>query len=248
MTTYRFARSSMVRAGARTARTALMFSASALIAATCALLVKESAIVLILAAFCWTLIRSILDRGENDAPEPLKWSLITVAPIVPGFLFLLYQKITYGWFFFPVHLGLISWDIKDIHYLFKFGYRELFEQQGMEWATLAFGLIAPLAWRGWKHRYMGILVAFLYVAAIKVLDGKWTLSPLPTLIVTMACFGAILLIQFNAIRHKETRTGEFISVSLIFVLAFLLFSALNFFSDRYLLCLIPITSSLTHSW
>ena len=208
--------------------------------ATCALLVKESAIVLIIAAFCWNLVSYILDRGKNGLSRPLKWSLVALAPILPGVLFLLYQKITYGWYFFPVHLGLISWDIKDIHFLFKFGYRELFEQQGMEWATLAFGLVAPLVWRGWKHRYMGILVSFLYVAAIKVLDGKWTLAPLPTLIVTFICFGAILLLQFIPIQRKETRTGRFASLSLIFTLGFLLFSALNFFSDRYLLCLIPI--------
>jgi hypothetical protein len=211
-----------------------------LVAATCALFIKESAIVLIIAVFCWNLISSLWDRDGNGSWPALKRSLIALAPIVPGVLFLGYQKVTYGWYFFPVHLGLISWDIKDIHYLFKFGYRELFEQQGMEWATLSFGLIAPLAWRGWKHRYMGIVVAVLYVTAIKVLDGKWTLAPIATLVVTFICFGAILFLQFMPVRRKEPRTGEFASLSLIFVLGFLLFSALNFFSDRYLLCLIPI--------
>lgn len=212
------------------------------IAATCALFIKESAIVLIIAAFCWNFISSLFDRGEKDPRSLLKWSLITLFPILPGSIFLLYQKVTYGWYFFPVHLGLISWDIKDIHFLFKFGYQELFEQQGMEWATLAFGLIAPLAWRGWKHRYMGIVVALLYVAAVKVLDGKWTLAPLQTLIVTFICFGAILYMQFMQVRRKEPRIGDLASLSLIFVLGFLLFSALNFFSDRYLLCLIPVVA------
>ncbi len=95
-----------------------------LVAATCALFIKESAIVLIIAVFCWNLISSLWDRDGNGSWPALKRSLIALAPIVPGVLFLGYQKVTYGWYFFPVHLGLISWDIKDIHYLFKFGYRE----------------------------------------------------------------------------------------------------------------------------
>ncbi len=210
------------------------------IAATCALLTKESAVVLILAVFAWNLVSWFSDGGRSGTRLLTQRSLIILAPIVPGALFLNYQKLTFGWYFFPVHLDLMSWDIRDIHYLFKFGYRRLFEQQGMEWATLAFGLVVPLVWRRWRHWYMGLLVAFLYVAAIKVLDGKWALPPLLTLIVTLTCFGVMLFLQFIPMRRVSEPVGEFASLSMILVQGFLLFSALNFFSDRYLIFLIPV--------
>lgn len=212
------------------------------VAATCALFVKESAIVLVLALFFWQTLSILINRPAGTPNSEWRWVAILSTPLAPAFLFLLYQRLRYGWFFYPLHMDLISWDIRDIHYLFKFGYRILFEQQGMEWATMAFGLLAPLLWKGWRNRYMGIIVAVLYVAAIKVLDGKWTLAPLPTLIVTMACFGAILILQFIPLCQKEGARGAFPAIALILVLGFLMFSALNFFSDRYLTGLIPIVA------
>ncbi|MBP9081369.1 MAG: glycosyltransferase family 39 protein [Flavobacteriales bacterium] len=213
-----------------------------IVAATCALFIKESAIVLVLALICWQAISVFISKPTNQSRSGWRWFVVIPTPLVPAFLFLLYQRLTYGWFFYPLHIGMISWDIRDIHYLFKFGYRVLFEQQGMEWATLAFGLLAPLLWKGWHKRYMGAIVAVIYVAAIKVLDGKWTLAPLPTLIVTLACFGAILFLQFIPLMRKEGPRGEFPAITLILVLGFLMFSALNFFSDRYLTGLIPFVA------
>lgn len=210
-----------------------------IVTSTCALFVKESALVMILALLCWQAVSILADKSVDQLKHHLKWVVITLFPIVPAFLFLLYQRTEYGWFLYPTHLELVSLNIKDVHYLFKFGYRELFEQQGMEIATLAFGLIAPLAWKGWNKRYTGVLVVLLYVTAIKVLDGKWTLPPLQTLIVTLACFSMIMFLQFIPLWKKEGARGEFASISLILVLGFLLFSALNFFSDRYLVGLIP---------
>ncbi|MCO5274718.1 MAG: glycosyltransferase family 39 protein [Flavobacteriales bacterium] len=211
-------------------------------AATCALFIKESALVLILALICWHSISTTSRKSAANSKPWWPWLGIILSPLLPATLFLLYQRISYGWFLYPLHMGLISWEIKDIHYFFKFGYRELFEQQGMEWATLAFGLIAPMAWKGWRKWYFGIMVAFLYVAAIKVLDGKWTLSPLPTLIVTLACFGAILFLQFRPLHKQEGARGELPAIGLVLVLGFLMFSALNFFSDRYLTGMIPFVA------
>jgi hypothetical protein len=168
--------------------------------------------------------------------------LIILIPLIPFSLFLLYQYLTYGWVFFPEHLKLISFDIRDVHYLFKFGYREIFEQQGMEWATLAFGLIAPLLWKGWAKPYMSLVTIVLYVAAIKILDGKWPLPPLYTLIVSLSCFGLILLCQFLPLRKQEPIKGEFVSISMILVLGYILFSSFNFISDRYLLGMIPFVA------
>lgn len=212
------------------------------VAATCGLFVKESAVVLVLALICWQSISILINRPANTSKTQWRWVAILLTPLIPAFLFLLYQRLSYGWFFYPLHMDLISWDIRDIHYIFKFGYRMLFEQQGMEWATLAFGLLAPLLWKGWQKRYMGVVMAVLYVAAIKVLDGKWTLAPLSTLIVTIACFGTLLFLQFVPLSRKEGARGEFPAIALILVLGFLMFSALNFFSDRYLTCLIPFVA------
>jgi hypothetical protein len=212
-----------------------------IIASSCALLVKESAIVLICVAILWTGIDTF-STNHLKKTRIIKELIYSVIPIFPITIFLFYQKAFFGWYFYPLHLELITWDIKSIHYFFKFGYRSVFERQGMEWATLAFGLIAPLAWRYWRNRLMGIVIALVYITAVKVLDGKWALPPLPTILVFIACMGLILFLQFRPLKLQAESIGCFTSISLIMVTGFLLFSSINFFSDRYLFCLIPLIS------
>lgn len=210
--------------------------------ASCALLVKESAIVLILAVFCWQVV--VLLVGMEERGHGRIWlRLFTIlSPLLPISLFISYQKLTYGWFFFPAHMGLLSFAPKDIEYLFRFGYEELFERQGMEWATLAFGIIAPLVWKGWRKRYSGVITVLLYIAAIKVLCGRWPLEPALTVIAVCACFTAVIFIQFIPLSRQEGKRGAFPASSFILIVGFLLFSAVNFFSDRYLTGLIPFVA------
>lgn len=205
---------------------------------TCALLTKESALVAIMAILAWHSVL-LLPKAQRQHPGTWKWLGIVLVPVGAAGLFFVVQYIQLGWVFYPDHLGMMSFDPKDVHYKFKLAFNLLFEHQGMEWTTYAFGLAAPLLWRGWKP-WTGMLVALLYVSAVKVLVGRWAMPPFPTLLVTLLCFAVIFRLQFMRLYAEDERKGAFASVGLILVLGFLLFSALNFFADRYLVPLLPV--------
>ena len=205
-----------------------------------ALLIKESAVVLVLALLCWHFLAWAMRIEPRSLRDRRRWTMYLAAPLLIGLAFHTYQRFAYGWFFYPEHLGLMSWDVRDIHYTFKLAYRDLFEQQGMEWATLAFGLIVPLAWKKWSRRWLPVLVVLLYICAIKVLDGKWALPPLPTILVTLFCFAVIMFLQIIPLARQEPRVGEFLGIAMIFTWGFILFSSINFFSDRYLMSAVPL--------
>jgi hypothetical protein len=207
-----------------------------LVFASCALLTKESALVMVMALLTWQVVLLIMGQGGRDTA---RWMGITVVPLLLAGLFFVVQYVQLGWVFYPEHLGMMSFDPKDVHYKFKLAFNLLFDHQGMEWTTYAFGMVAPLLWRGWK-RWMGVLVALLYVAAVKVLTGRWPMPPLPTIIVTLLCFGVIFGLQFIRLHELRPREGTFAAIGIVLVLGFLLFSALNFFADRYLVPLLPV--------
>jgi hypothetical protein len=213
-------------------------TAGHIIFGTCALMTKESALVMILALLAWQV--ALLFSKEHRVPgsSAWKWLAITCVPVLLASSFFVYQYKVLGWVFYPEHLGMMSFDPKAVHYQFKLAFAIVFDQQGMAPTTYAFGLMVPLLWRLWKPSIAFALV-ILYVAAVKVLDGRWAMPPLPTLVFTVFCFAAIFFIQFMKLYALDRRKGEFAGIGLIFLLGFLLFSALNFFADRYLICLLP---------
>jgi len=205
---------------------------------TCALLTKESALVVILAILTWQTILLFTKGDSEQVRTRWKWMGIICMPILLASLFFLYQYRVFGWVFYPEHLGLMSFDPKDVHYQFKLAFNILFEHQGMALTTYAFGLMVPLLWRAWRP-LVGFALVILYVAAVKVLDGRWAMPPLPTLVFTLACFATIFFLQFMKLYSRDRKKGEFAGIGLIFLLGFLLFSSFNFFADRYLICLLP---------
>lgn len=209
-----------------------------IILGTCALLTKESAIVVIIAILVWQTVLLFTKEGRDHPRNAWKWMAIICMPVLLASLFFLHQYRVFGWVFYPEHLGMMSFDPKAVHYQFKLAFAIVFDQQGMAPTTYAFGLMVPLLWRLWKPS-IGFALVILYVAAVKVLDGRWAMPPLPTLVFTVFCFAAIFFIQFMKLYALDRRKGEFAGIGLIFLLGFLLFSALNFFADRYLICLLP---------
>lgn len=209
------------------------------LAASCALLTKESAVVMVVALLVWATLRAVLFEKDRKGFDRWGWSAIVPLPLIAPLVFFLVQYARSGWFFFPEHIGLLTWTLKDIIYKVKLAHADLFEQQGMVVLTYAFAFAAPVLWRGW-NRWWSILVIVLYVAAIKVLVGRWPLSMPLTLVVPAVCFLVVFGVLFLKYYQKAGSAGELACVSFIFVLGFIVFSALNFFANRYLLCALPL--------
>lgn len=214
-------------------RSALWF----VIAGSCTALVKESGLVAVIAVLCWLLLRSLGKEGERDRGTR-KWMALCLVPIVVLATFLLIQKVIHGWYLFPDHIGMITWDVQAIVYKLKLGYGLVCETQGLAYMAYAFGTIGTIAFyrKDWKR---ALPVLLLYVAAIKVLFGRWSLGQEGALIVPLLCFGLLLIVHIRRFAAVAGRAGEVVGVGLLSVIGMLLFTAINFFSDRYLLFAVP---------
>ena len=206
---------------------------------TLALLTKESAIVIIFTLLVWQLTRSIIYRIDS-LKSTVIWASVIITPVIALSFHFIYQKFIYDWFFFPEHMALMSFDVNDIIYKMKLSFLELFERQGIEWYMYSFALIASLLFHPYQRPWYRILIPLLYIASIKVLFGRWTLPVIPTLIITIACFTSLWILKYLPLFRLDSRKGEFLNVSYLFTTGFLIFSSLNFYTDRYLLSIVPV--------
>lgn len=211
-----------------------------LICAGCALLTKEAAIAPIIAFIVWQLIRSLFG-GAEGREGALKWALIGTAPLLIGVGYFVIQYLTYGWVFFPEHIGMMTWDLKDLTYKSRLIFLELFEVQRRWMLLYGSTLVATLLWRNGRvvNRVVG---ALLFVAAIKALWGRWPLPFIPEPLSTLVILIPLFFVLFMPIYRKEGQRMEIIPLTFLVVIAFWGFTALNFYTERYLLLLFPLVA------
>jgi len=209
-----------------------------LLCATAALLTKESALVLVLALLAWQVQELWTTRNTPRWRSAMSWSALVIAPLALASVFFVLQYLERGWFFYPEHLGMMTWSPRDIIYKAKLIFTLAFEEQGQLVLTYTTCLIAPLALRG-SPRWAGVLAALLLTAAIKVLWGRWDLPFVPTIPAALLCVGLAYFTFNRPIERLDREKGRLIAIAYLFIVAYWSFSSLNFFSDRYLLCMIP---------
>jgi hypothetical protein len=210
------------------------------ILASLALLTKESALVLIIALLAMQLLRHMATKGSPKSSDPGNWVLVSASPLIPVGLFFLYQRISSGWFLYPQHVGLMTWDPADILYKAKFIFTTFFEGQGTMLLIYAMAFVAPAIRRPFKP-IRSVVIMLLYTVAIKVLFGRWPVPSDMTMIVPLLCFMVLVFMEYLPMASQDpARRGEFITIAFLFCIAYWSFSSINFFSDRYLLCLVPI--------
>ncbi len=205
---------------------------------TCTLWVKETGAIIVLAIIIWQLLR------PKSPARAKSWYYLAPLPLFTGSTFYLYQRFTYGWFFYPEHLGLMNWDLTQFLYTVKYIYSDLMEDQGRVWGTYLFGLIAPLAWGGIRL-VRAALVVLAYVAAVKVLFNRWPLPPLWALVAIPACVALVHVLIQRPYAQVEPKRGAFLGIGTLVFGGMVVFSAINFFTERYLVCLIPLIALCT---
>ncbi len=146
------------------------------------LLTKETGAMLVLSVFVYDFIT---DKEKNIKKYLFeKWYLFI--PVLPVLLFFIYQKLMFGWFFYPEHIGYIKFsEFPD-----KFS------------AYLAYLLI-----------YQSRNVLF---------------------------FSIVLLIIISLIIKTKVKINRNIYLLLGFMLLYISFLSINFYSTRYILSVIPL--------
>ena len=211
-----------------------------IVCASCALLTKEAALAPILAFSAWQLVLAWSERNEKRVVA-LNWLFLSLTPVVIGALYFLVQYLTFGWVLFPEHIDLITWDMKDLAYKSREIFTAIFEEQGRIVFTYAITLLATILWKqGSKvNRALGSL---LFIAVVKALWGRWPIPFIPEPLSSLLILTALFFVLFVPLYRKEGGMFEIMPLTFLAVTAFWAFSALNFYTDRYLLVLFPLLS------
>ncbi len=191
------------------------------------LLTKESGLILWGAVGLYHLIQAV--KRPRQFIRDLWW---LGAPIVPFALFLLYQKWALGWFLYPLHTGMITFDPAVLQKKTRIVFYFLFLQQGrwLLWALL--GLL--LAMRNWSKSLWGALLSLLLLGG-----GVWGIF-MPWRPLQLLLLAAVLLgLWLRRGGKKKTNSKPWLMLYGLVFLCFFVFSITNFLMLRYLLCLLP---------
>jgi 4-amino-4-deoxy-L-arabinose transferase-like glycosyltransferase len=153
---------------------------------TAALYTKESGLVIWAVLFTWRLLEMVMEKEKNTR-FIIKNMTILSLPLIFVMLFLVLQKITVGWFFFPEHISFFSPDGLFIRlngyasYLFIYMGRNLLTFSGM---IALFILIFKKDKNLFENRQKILLLvffvtAYLLFSSLNFYSPRYMLSVLP---------------------------------------------------------------------
>ncbi len=163
-------------------------------------------------------------------------------------IFYLLQKKLNGWYLFPEHMGMIKWDWPTIWKKIQFSLEVLFvHDYRFRLFQLLLVLAAIVAVYTKDIRFMTPLVPGYLIYAI--IENRFSWMPRQAL---LALFFVSLLYaawqMINLADIKQSATRRFVYAATIFTICYLLFSGINFFTARYLCCVLFIVIILTAAW
>lgn len=202
--------------------------------ASLCLLTKESGAILMPALGLSWLISSIMQ--ENFSWKKAFYILLLlILACAPYILFLVLQKIRFGWMLYPNHIDLQVSQPWVFQRQLKYSLYYLLFKDGRI-VLSCFSLIS-LLWFYRKSRLFWSSVLYTCINILFIFVWDWSQW------ITVSLYLGFMFISLAAmiILFKEHYKKEhyFILISLIFLILFLLFTAFNFYSSRYILvCII----------
>lgn len=202
-------------------------------------LIKEHGVILIAAIVFWDLIfklktskiSALLNSGS------FRNFILLILPVIGLAVFFVVQRIQKGYFFFPEHLDLIRSGSQDVVYQLRIASRQLFNDSGRIVYGIFFLAVYSLFARNYPV-YLRVLVPVLIFCMVKIVSGKWGFDDW-LLLSTSFIITAFLIFSFILYPKKVLEIQSVFGVPAIFIVFYLVFSAFNFYTDRYLACLVP---------
>ncbi|HRD51519.1 MAG TPA: hypothetical protein PKY96_02615, partial [Flavobacteriales bacterium] len=209
-----------------------------MVSLTAALWTKETAIVVFIALLITHAWSFRDERSWADHKAWRQWLLLLIAPVILASSYFILQRWSLGWFLFPEHVGMITWSKEDIAYKARETFVMAFETEGLQWITLTGTIAAPFLMLR-KRPAMALLTAFCFTASIKILWGRWPVpASLQLIAVAIAVAAGIWLLTRLALNQAPNIAAPILLIGLCCV-GLWAFSALNFYTPRYLLPIHP---------
>lgn len=209
------------------------------ISASFLLLTKETGILFLFSLAVWNIIKSIfIENKKIFSADFIKSQLPFIYPLFPLVIFFILQNIKYGYVFYPEHIGFIKTNYESVAYMIGNLFSQLFEFNYKYWIYLSFALLFLLFYKkiNLKHR---ILIAVIYFVQYKILYGIWHTNSFIAIVAFIIGSLLIFSVYLYAVKGNFTVKDEMMLVSFLFILIYVLFCVINFFTDRYLIVCLP---------
>ena len=208
-------------------------------------LTKESGLILGLTLGC-TFIGMVFSNAYLRENKIKTFIALGVSALVIMSFFII-QKLQYGWFFFPEHIGLLDYNLNDFSSRFQNALFVVFIGEMRQWFWIILALLTVL-YTIKKRDYRGLLFvgAIAIIFALKYVPLDIFKKP----VITFALITYILLILFiyRAAFFSSTRQNSFIIIAVLFCLVYLAFCAVNFYSDRYIMPVLLLSLYIYSFW
>ncbi|RYZ34690.1 MAG: hypothetical protein EOP49_34255, partial [Sphingobacteriales bacterium] len=164
-----------------------------------------------------------------------------VVPVLLMALFFVLQRRIYGWYLFPVHVQLVSFDWDTFYNKFRAGIKFLFRDDYRKYFFLLLSLLSLVAMGIKRDRRYGavlLMVPFVYLLCS---DDHHALLPSQILLPLFAASIIAAVYLFLKGAGTDRLASSFVLLNTAFIICFCIFSSVNFFTSRYLLIvLIPL--------
>ncbi|MBC7553146.1 MAG: hypothetical protein H7257_04130 [Taibaiella sp.] len=191
-------------------------------------------------------IDSIFNLFNKDEAIKLRWfrlASVAGACAMIGVFFLL-QKLTRGWYVFPLYTDTLLFHWNDFWFRFRMNsIRDTFDQNSQYRVFVGLLLLAVVAAvKNSSYKYLALFLPALCIYYFVENVRAESLAPGYKAFILFACGSIFFLLVYSTrslFAHKQQR--RFILLSGIFILLFLNFSTLAYFSSRYLVvAIIPV--------
>lgn len=180
----------------------------------------------------------MLFQKEYSKRDRMKMFL---ALLIPGLIivsFYVYQKLHYGWFFFPEHIGLIDAKLNDFPAKFQAILFVIFIEENRQWLwmmVVALSVFYSIMKRNYHWLLFIVIIALIFVFKYATHLG---FLKNPTFNIAFIIFSLIVCIRYWRQNSRIEHHKQFLVMAAVFSLAYLVFSTVNFYTTRYLIIII----------
>lgn len=223
---------------------------------TALILTKESGIIMSLTAFLWLIYEHLFIQRKTINKSLLVNLFYVSVPVIVFLVYLVIQKISNGWFFYPAHANEIDFAWRNIVEKLNISIYFSFVHQSRNILFSVFVLVSLLIiiketvyhknktnrilLFKYSHFFVFIAVLLIYFYALNV-NKQWSFLYLQPLCFVYFVY-VIVKYVFIPVYKKNNTTGSFLIVALIFITFYFLFSSVNFYTKRYMLSAIILSS------
>ncbi len=204
------------------------------------LLTKESGVIVIASLMLYQAICFSTQKITFQSLKTfVKDSFIAFAPMLSFIAFLIIQHHQRGYYFYPDHIALLNFNWHDFQETLKHLYDYLFEKQGRIYITVSFLALFALFYKPIPIIFRLLIVIGLFTC-MKIFFRYWALPD--WLMISFIGLFTTALYYFMHIKYapKAEGTNKILAVIFIIGVLYMVFSSINFFTNRYLFMLVPL--------